>query len=209
MGNRRGRPRHPDVLTPAEWSTVDSVRHGMSNRQIARRRGVSLDAVKFHVANALMKLGLSSRAQLRDWTGVRADSALGRKGPRTMTDGLELGALGQISRPASDIPRAVTWYRDTLGLRHLYTFGDLAFFDCGGVRLYLSVPENGAKLEPSILYFRVPDIHAGYTELRSRGVVFSSAPHLIHRHESGTEEWMAFFDDPDGYPLALMAQVEP
>jgi DNA-binding CsgD family transcriptional regulator/catechol 2,3-dioxygenase-like lactoylglutathione lyase family enzyme len=210
MGNRRGRPRHPDILTPAEWSTVDSVRHGMSNRQIARRRGVSLDAVKFHVANALMKLGLTSRAQLRDWTGVPADSALARRGPETMAAGVQLGAIGQISRPVSDVPRAVDWYGNVLGLPHLYTFGDLAFFDCAGTRLFLSLPEDGAKpQEPSILYFRVPDIHAAYEELRARGVGFTSAPHLIHRHESGMEEWMAFFEDPDGHPLALMAQVEP
>lgn len=210
MGNTRGRPRHPDVLTPAEWSVVDSVRHGMSNRQIARRRGVSLDAVKFHVANALMKLGLTSRAQLRDWTGVRVDSSLGRKGPEKMAEDLKIGGLGQISRPVSDIARAVDWYGNTLGLPHLYTFGDLAFFDCAGIRLFLSVAENGAKpQEPSILYFSVPDIHAAYDELRSRGIVFTSAPHLIHRHESGMEEWMAFFDDMDGYPLALMAQVSP
>lgn len=210
MGNKRGRPRHPDILTPAEWSVVHAVRHGMTNRQIARRRGVSLDAVKFHVANALMKLGMTSRTQLRGWTGVPVDSPLRQKGPQTMTEGLQLGALGQISRPVSDIPRAVDWYANTLGLTHLYTFGDLAFFDCAGTRLYLSVPENGTKPpEPSVLYFRVPDIHAAYEELRSRGVVFTSAPHLIHRHASGMEEWMAFFDDPDGFPLALMTQVQP
>jgi catechol 2,3-dioxygenase-like lactoylglutathione lyase family enzyme len=127
-----------------------------------------------------------------------------------MTQRLRLGAIGQISRPVSDIQRAVDWYGDTLGLVHLYTFGDLAFFDCAGTRLFLSLPEDGAKpQEPSILYFRVPDIHAAYDELRSRGVGFTSAPHLIHRHESGLEEWMAFFADPDGYPLALMAQVAP
>jgi DNA-binding NarL/FixJ family response regulator len=76
MGAKRGRPRHPDVLTPAEWTVVDAVRHGMSGPEIARRRGVSRDAVKFHVANALLKLGLDSRADLRAWRGVPAGSAL-------------------------------------------------------------------------------------------------------------------------------------
>ncbi|MBR7836061.1 helix-turn-helix transcriptional regulator, partial [Actinospica durhamensis] len=76
MSAGRGRPRHPDRLTPAEWRVVDAVRHGMSTRQIARHRGVSTDAVKFHVANALDKLGLSSREQLRHWPGIPADSAL-------------------------------------------------------------------------------------------------------------------------------------
>ena len=57
----RGRPRHADLLTPSEWRTVHAVQHGMTNVEIARRRGVSVDAVKFHVANALAKLGLPDR----------------------------------------------------------------------------------------------------------------------------------------------------
>jgi DNA-binding CsgD family transcriptional regulator/catechol 2,3-dioxygenase-like lactoylglutathione lyase family enzyme len=210
-GSRRGRPRHPDVLTPAEWRTVDAVRHGMSTRHIARLRGVSPDAVKFHVANALAKLGLADRAELRKWRGVPSDSAL-RKGPPAMEAGarLELGPLGQISRHVRDFDAAVDWYGKTLGLEHLYTFGRLAFYDCGGVRLMISPPESGAQPgTPSLLYFRVPDIQHAYDELTARGVVFSGAPHLIHRHANGVEEWMAFFDDPDGNPLAIMSQVEP
>ena len=74
---RRGRPPHNDVLTPAEWRIVHAVRHGMSNRMIARLRGISLDAVKFHVENAVAKLGLEGRTALRMWQGAPADSALG------------------------------------------------------------------------------------------------------------------------------------
>jgi hypothetical protein len=40
-------------------------------------------------------------------------------------------------------------------------------------------------------------------------VKFSSAPHVIHRHQDGTEEWMAFFDDPEGRTLAWMSQTPP
>jgi catechol 2,3-dioxygenase-like lactoylglutathione lyase family enzyme len=58
-----------------------------------------------------------------------------------------------------------------------------------------------------VLYFRVADIRAAHETLTARGVTFTSAPHLIHRHESGLEEWMAFFEDPDGHTLAIMAQV--
>jgi catechol 2,3-dioxygenase-like lactoylglutathione lyase family enzyme len=182
----------------------------MSNRQIARRRGSSLDAVKFHVANALMKLGLARRAQLRAWDGVPADSVLRRrKGEEaTVSAGLQLGPIGQISRHIHDVPAAIEWYGKVLGLPHLYTFGDLAFFDCGGTRLFLSPPEGGTPIgEQSLLYFLVPDIHQAYAELRSRGVQFVGAPHLIHKHASGLEEWMAFFADPEGNPLAIMAQV--
>jgi catechol 2,3-dioxygenase-like lactoylglutathione lyase family enzyme len=197
------------VLTPAEWRVVDAVRHGMSNREIATRRGVSVDAVKFHVANALAKLGLSRRADLRTWRGIPADSALRtvQSSRGDIMNALSLGPIGQISRPVSDITAAVAWYRDVLGLPHLYTFGDLAFFDCGGTRLFLSTTDNGG--EPSVLYFTVDDIQAGYDELRARGVVFENAPHLIHKHDNGVEEWMAFFPDPDGHPLAIMAQVPP
>jgi DNA-binding CsgD family transcriptional regulator/predicted enzyme related to lactoylglutathione lyase len=210
-GTRRGRPRHPDVLTRAEWQIADAVRHGMSNREIARRRGVSLDAVKFHVANAVMKLGLADRAALRAWPGVPADSALHLTRPHggsTTVDTLRLGPIGQISRQVSDIGRAVGWYGGVLGLPHLYTFGDLAFFDCGGTRLFLSATGGDpAPATATILYFRVADIHRAHGELSARGVEFTGAPHLIHRHESGEEEWMAFFSDPDGQPLAIMAQV--
>src|SRR5512144_1194120 len=72
----RGRPRHADLLTPTEWKVAEQVRHGMTNRRIAERMGVSVDAVKFHVGNALSKLGFSSRIELRRWDGVAKGTAL-------------------------------------------------------------------------------------------------------------------------------------
>jgi len=121
-----------------------------------------------------------------------------------------LGPIGQISRQVRDIEAAVAWYRDVLGLTHLFTFGTLAFFDCHGVRLFLSAgPREQGEPGDSILYFRTDDIEATYRRLTARGVTFRGAPHLIHRHESGVEEWMAFFDDLDGKTLALMSQVRP
>ncbi len=80
----------------------------------------------------------------------------------------------------------------------------LAGFDCGGVRLFLNV---GDPAKNSLIYFQVPHIHAECDHLKSRGVEFISAPHMIHKHTDGTEEWMAFFNDPDGQPLGLMMQV--
>jgi catechol 2,3-dioxygenase-like lactoylglutathione lyase family enzyme len=124
-----------------------------------------------------------------------------------MTDAV--GSIGQISRQVRDIGAAVAWYRDVLGLPHLFTFGTLAFFDCGGVRLFLSEGEKEIG-EPgdSTLYFRTADIEAEHRRLRDLGVKFLGAPHLIHRHASGVEEWMAFFEDIDGKILALMSQVK-
>ena len=121
--------------------------------------------------------------------------------PRT-----RLGPIGQISRTVGDIDAACAWYGGILGLPHLYTFGKLAFFDCGGTRLLLSA-ESTAPGPESILYLRVEDIGAAHADLAARGVEFVGAPHMIHRHADGTEEWMAFFKDPEGRPLALMSQV--
>jgi catechol 2,3-dioxygenase-like lactoylglutathione lyase family enzyme len=121
---------------------------------------------------------------------------------------LKLGPIGQISRSVNDIEQSERWYRIVLGLPHLYSFGMLAFFDCGGVRLFLSQQEQPAQSE-SILYLRVSDIHRAYEELQARGVEFTDAPHMIHRHADGTEEWMSFFKDLEGRPLAIMSQVAP
>ena len=199
----RGRPPHDDVLTPAEWRVVEAVRHGLGNAQIAARQGVSPDAVKYHVANALSKLGLASRTALRRWNGVRRDSNLYRQ-EKTMVEDLTLGAVGQIARCVGDVAAARRWYEEVLGLKHLYSFGDLAFFDLDGTRLFLS---EGDGASDSILYFRVPDVRTACEALERRGVEFTHAPHMIHRHEDGAEEWMAFFSDNEGRPLAIMAQV--
>lgn len=204
LKQQRGRPPHPDVLTPTEWRVAEAVRHGLTNRAIAARMGVSADAVKYHVGNVLSKLGFASRAKLRRWDGVRNDSNLAR-GAKAMAGDVQLGTLGQIARSVSAIDSARDWYRDKLGLAHLYSFEKLAFFDCGGVRLMLA---EGSTETNSILYFRVPDIRAAHAALQERGIEFVSAPHMIHRHEDGTEEWMGFFNDNDGRPLAIMAQVK-
>ena len=204
--SKRGRPPHDDQLTPAEWRVVEAVRHGLSNSQIATRRGISLDAVKFHVANILQKLNLDNRTALKRWTGVSRQSALSKE--VQVDEVLKLGALGQIARRVKNIQEARRWYGEVLGLTHLYSFGDLAFFDCGGTRLFLS-QEAGEEQNESILYFRVPDIRAAHTDLAARGVEFINAPHMIHRHEDGTEEWMAFFKDNDGRPLGIMSQAKP
>jgi DNA-binding CsgD family transcriptional regulator len=202
----RGRPPHPDVLTPAEWRNVHFVRHGLSNRQIAARFGVSLDAVKYHVENIVTKLGVEGRARLKHWRGVPNDSALGRRKAAVATPSV-LGPIGQISRSVGNIQQSIDWYKDQLGLTHLYTYGKLSFFDCGGTRLFLE--ERDEPCSESVLYLRVPDINAAYDALQKRGIVFTSAPHLIHRHDDGMEEWMAFFDDLEGRTLALMCQVKP
>jgi DNA-binding CsgD family transcriptional regulator/catechol 2,3-dioxygenase-like lactoylglutathione lyase family enzyme len=204
--SRRGRPPADDLLTPAEWRVVDAVRHGLSNPQIARRLQVSVDAVKYHVGNALAKLALADRRALRRWAGIPRRSPLRplAQGVPSMNATPSLGPLGQIARTVRDTAASERWYREVLGLPHLYTYGPLAFFDCGGVRLMLSQGEPAAE---SVLYFRVADLPAAWAALQARGAKGLSAPHLIHRHADGSEEWMAFIEDNDGRPLGLMAQL--
>jgi catechol 2,3-dioxygenase-like lactoylglutathione lyase family enzyme len=122
---------------------------------------------------------------------------------------LRLGPIAQVSLYARDVARTEKFYRDTLGLAHVFTFGDLMFFDMGGVRLYLHADEE--KWRPgSVLYFLVDNIQDAYEELKGRGVKFSSAPHLIFTDDkTGVEEWLAFFDDSEGNMLAITSRVAP
>jgi DNA-binding CsgD family transcriptional regulator/catechol 2,3-dioxygenase-like lactoylglutathione lyase family enzyme len=196
---KRGRPPYPDILTPAEWRIVEGVRHGLTNGALAAKFDLSLDGVKFHVSSALLKLGLKSRRELRQWSGVRADSAL-QSAPGS--DPSVNWSLGQVSRLTRDLPATADWLRDVIGLPQIMRFETAVFFDCRDVRLYLSV---GDPARNSLLYFRVGDILAEVERLRAAGVSITSAPHRIHVHEDGSEEWMAFFSDPEGSPLGLMS----
>jgi len=118
-----------------------------------------------------------------------------------------LSNIGQIAVNASDIPRAVAFYRDALGMRLLFEAPPkMAFFDAGGVRLMLSLPENAEYEHPgSILYFTVGDIEAMHATLSERGVAFAGAPHLVAKMPDH-ELWMAFFKDSEGNTLALMSE---
>jgi catechol 2,3-dioxygenase-like lactoylglutathione lyase family enzyme len=186
------------------------VRHGMSNRRIAATRGTTLDAVKFHLENIRLKLGLPDRQAMRRWPGLPRNLDYGRSLMSSADPSpVALGHIGQVSYAVKDIDTAVAFFRDTLGLKHLYTFGQLAFFDCGGTRLFVDALPEAQGMGHSVLYFSVPDIHAATASLRAMGVPFQGEPHLIHRHEDGTEEWMSFFTDPEGNTLALMSQVMP
>ena len=120
-----------------------------------------------------------------------------------------LGPLGQIALQVPDVPAAVRFYRDALGLRLLFEAPPgLAFFDLSGVRLMLSAPEQGQTAAPSTgaLYLRVADLRAAHAALRERGVAFEDEPHLVARMPDH-ELWMTFLRDPGGNLLALMAEV--
>lgn len=118
-----------------------------------------------------------------------------------------LSQIGQIAINVHDLDRAVTFYRDVLGMEFLFQVPGMAFFDCGGVRLMLTVPENAQFDHPSsLVYYRVDDINRDFGLLSEAGVRFAGEPHSIARMPDH-ELWMAFFDDTEGNTLALMSEV--
>ena len=101
---RRGRPRHPDVLTPREWEVLALIRKGLTNPEIASRLGIGREGVKSHVSEILSKLSVSSREEAARWqpsdrpwwAGAPAPIAfLGQK------TGATLSAVGSLAGAAA------------------------------------------------------------------------------------------------------------
>lgn len=118
--------------------------------------------------------------------------------------------IGQIAVPVADLERAVAFYRDVLGLRLLFRAPPgLAFFDCGGVRLMLSVPEgSNATAQGPTLYYQVEDLHSAWRALSDRGARFLDEPHCIARLPDH-DLWMTFCRDSEGNLVGLMSEVRP
>lgn len=116
--------------------------------------------------------------------------------------------VGQLLIPVENLERAITFYRDTLGIRFLFSAPpQMSFFQTGNVRLLVGVPEAGQpRQRGSLVYFRVAEINAVYQTLVKRGVEFGAAPHVVHRTPT-MELWLSEFRDPDGNQLALMCET--
>lgn len=125
-----------------------------------------------------------------------------------MTDRFGLDAIGQIHISVKDLPGAVAFYRDVLGMKFLFEVPGqpMAFFDCGGIRLYLGKPEKEEFRSNPLIYYRVDSIQDAYQTLQDRGVAFDGEPHVVHKTES-MELWMVGFKDPEGNSLVLMSEV--
>lgn len=120
-----------------------------------------------------------------------------------------LSQIGQISVNIHDVKKAIEFYRDVLGMKFLFEVPKMAFFDCGGIRLMLGLPETSEFDHPSsIIYYKVEDIQKTHEVLASRGVNFVDKPHLVAKMKDH-DLWMAFFRDPDNNLLALMSEVRP
>ncbi len=119
-----------------------------------------------------------------------------------------LSAITQIAVNAHDIERASAFYRDKLGMKHLFSFPPkLAFFDCAGIRLMLSLPDKPEFDHPSsIIYFKVDDIQQAAKILTERGVEFIEQPAFVANMGS-YDLWLAAFRDTEGNHLAMMSEV--
>ena len=120
---------------------------------------------------------------------------------------ISLGEIGQISVNVHNLDRAVAFYRDTLGVKHIFTVPPkMAFFDCGGIRLMLAIPERPDLDHPSsILYFKVRNIEDVHQILESRGVHFETKPMLVAPMATH-DLWLAEFRDSESNVLALMCE---
>ena len=120
--------------------------------------------------------------------------------------GFGLHRIGQILVTARDLDRAVRFYRDTLGMTYLFQVPRMAFFDCGGVRLMLGIPDAIVDHPASVIYYQVDDIQAAHQTLAGRGVEFITEPHLVAKMEK-VALWLADCRDSEGNILALMSEV--
>lgn len=122
-------------------------------------------------------------------------------------DTFGLSTIGQIAITVTDVPRAVAFYKNTLGIKLLFEMPTMGFFDCGGVRLMLSPAEAPEADHPgSVIYFRVGDLQAAHAALEKCGATIVAEPHLIAPMQDH-DLWMLFFKDTEDNLLALMSEV--
>lgn len=119
---------------------------------------------------------------------------------------LSQSRIGQIAVVCKDVARATAFYRDALGLKFLFAAGpNLAFLDCGGMRLMLSTAEGRHDHPGSMLYFFIRDIEQTAKDLRARGVNVIEEPHLIAKMPDH-DLWLAAFEDSEGNFMGLMEE---
>ena len=128
------------------------------------------------------------------------------RGTATVT----LDRIKQIAIPVNSVEEAKSFYRDTLGLRHLFDAPPaLSFFDCGGVRLMLAGPaaqgKDGDQQHP-VLFYDVSDIKKAHETIKSFGATSLEEPHVIARM-NGREIWIAAVSDGQGNTVSLMSDV--
>ncbi len=118
-----------------------------------------------------------------------------------------LSKVGQISVRAKDLDRATAFYQDKLGMKLLHKAPSLSVFECGGINLLLSLPENPASDHPgSIIYFDVEDIQKALEALSTRGVSFVEKPNMVGKL-GNIDVWIAIFKDSEENLMGLRSMV--
>jgi methylmalonyl-CoA/ethylmalonyl-CoA epimerase len=118
---------------------------------------------------------------------------------------LGITRLAQISYPVSDVDRSIAFFEGKLGLRlALRPHPHMAFFDLGGVSLFMEKAENVETV--SVVYLACPDVALATAELARQGVEIVAPPHRISEQPT-YDLWMSFFKDPDGHLLALSTEA--
>src|ERR1700748_2008279 len=115
-----------------------------------------------------------------------------------MTASSPLTGILQVAITVKEIDRATAFYRDTLGLPVLMTAPNMAFFNCGGVRLYLSSGQQAEHAESnSFLYFKTADINAFLAEAKTKSVSIHQEPQVIARMPDH-DLWLMWIKDSEG-----------
>jgi catechol 2,3-dioxygenase-like lactoylglutathione lyase family enzyme len=114
-----------------------------------------------------------------------------------------------------DVPRAISFYRDTLGLRLVMEEPPFAVvFDAHGIMLRLGMAKEIPQSHGTVLGWQVPEISATVRELREAGVQFERYEGMgMDQDELGiwtspTGAKVAWFKDPDGNTLSLSEHPE-
>lgn len=128
----------------------------------------------------------------------------------TTTDAVSLARIKQIAIPVHTLDKAKAFYRDTLGMRHLFDAPPaLSFFDCGGVQLMLAGPEAQGKdgdQQHTVLFYDVSDIKKTHARIKSSGAKGLEEPRMITRM-NGREIWISSVSDGQGNVVGLMCDV--
>ena len=141
------------------------------------------------------------RGDSMDWREIENNQIIRR------TISLMIKQVSQIAIPVKKMERAVQFYKEHLELKLLFETNQMAFFDCNGLRLLLSIPEKETFAHASsVLYFEVSHIEKSYERLMKNGVIFISKPHLVAKTDD-VETWMAFFEDSEQNTHAIMSEV--
>ena len=119
----------------------------------------------------------------------------------------KVSAIRQIAITVRDVAKALTFYRDVLGLDFLFSPNpDLAFLRAGTIRIMLSTPQGAGTVGiNSVLYFAVSDIDKAHAAVVARGAESERGPQMIAQMEDH-ELWISFLRDPDGNLIGLMEE---